>query len=94
MAESQRPQLDANVITREGQPKPAYACEGGIHCRGNGSCGSGAFQASIVYGAGVAPRRVNQEIFVEALDACLENVEWEYRDEETSRWLGNKRIRV
>ena len=23
MAESRRPQLDANVITREGQPKPA-----------------------------------------------------------------------
>ena len=35
----------------------------------------GRYKHLIAYGARVAPRRKNQEIFVEALDAYLENVE-------------------
>ena len=76
MAESQRPRLDAGLITRKGQAKPADMPAGtqntvAVTVR----LDADRYKRLISYGARFAPRRKNQEIFVEALDAYLERVE-------------------
>lgn len=76
MAENQRPRLDAGLITRKGQAKPAGMPAGtqntvAVTVR----LDADRYKRLISYGARFAPRRKNQEIFVEALDAYLERVE-------------------
>ena len=76
MAESQRPRLDAGLIARKGQAKPAAMPAGtrntvAVTVR----LDEDRYKRLITYGARFAPRRKNQEIFVEALDAYLEKVE-------------------
>ena len=75
--ESRQPRLDAGLIARKGQAKPADIPAGTQqHRRGNGFVLiSDRYKRLITYGARFAPRRKNQEIFVEALDAYLETVE-------------------
>ena len=76
MAENRRPQLDAGLIARKGEAKPAAMPAGtqntiAVTVR----LDADRYKRLIAYGARFAPRRKNQEIFVEALDAYLERVE-------------------
>ena len=76
MAESRQPRLDAGLITRKGQARPAAMPAGtqntvAVTVR----LDADRYKRLIAYGARFAPRRKNQEIFVEALDAYLERVE-------------------
>ena len=76
MAESQRPRLDAGLIARKGQAKPADT-PAGTHSTVAVTVrlDPDRYKRLITYGARFAPRRKNQDIFVEALDAYLEKVE-------------------
>lgn len=76
MAESRQPRLDAGLIARKGQAKPADMPTGtqntvAVTVR----LDPDRYKRLITYGARFAPRRKNQEIFVEALDAYLATVE-------------------
>ena len=76
MAESRQPRLDAGLIARKGQAKPADIPAGthntvAVTVR----LDPDRYKRLVTYGARFAPRRKNQEIFVEALDAYLEKVE-------------------
>ena len=69
MAESRQPTLDAGLIARKGQAKPANMPAGtqntiAVTVR----LDADRYKRLISYGARFAPRRKNQEIFVEALD--------------------------
>ena len=76
MAENRQPRLDAGLIARKGQAKPADIPAGthntvAVTVR----LDPDRYKRLITYGARFAPCRKNQEIFVEALDAYLEKVE-------------------
>ena len=76
MTESRQPRLDADLIARKGEAKPAGMPAGtqntvAVTVR----LDPDRYKRLITYGARFAPRRKNQEIFVEALDAYLEKVE-------------------
>ena len=76
MAESRQPRLDADLIARKGEAKPAGMPAGtqntvAVTVR----LDEDRYKRLIAYGARFAPRRKNQHIFVEALDAYLEKVE-------------------
>ena len=76
MAESRRARLDAGLIARKGEAKPTGMSKGtqntvAVTVR----LDEDRYKRLVTYGARFAPRRKNQEIFVEALDAYLERVE-------------------
>lgn len=76
MAESRRPQLDADLIVRKGQAKPATMPAGAQNTVAvTVRLDAERYKRLIAYGARFAPRRKNQEIFVEALDTYLDKVE-------------------
>ena len=76
MAASRQPAMDAGLIARIGQAKPADM-PAGIHntVAVTVRLHPDRYKRVIAYGARIAPRRRNQEIFVEALDAYLKKVE-------------------
>ena len=76
MAETRQPALDAGLITRKGQAKPADM-PAGVHntVAVTVRLDPERYKRLVAYGARFAPRRKNQEIFVEALDAYLATVE-------------------
>ncbi|MDD9997873.1 MAG: hypothetical protein OXP66_14355 [Candidatus Tectomicrobia bacterium] len=71
-----RPALDAGLITRKGQAKPADMLSR-VHntVAVTVRLDPDRYKRLVAYGARFAPRRKNQEIFVAALDAYLEAVE-------------------
>ena len=76
MAARQSAQLDAGLIARKGEAKPTGIPKGthntvAVTVR----LDEERYKRLTAYGARFAPRRKNQEIFVEALDAYLEKVE-------------------
>ena len=76
MAARQSAQLDAGLIARKGEAKPVGIPKGthntvAVTVR----LDEDRYKRLIAYGARFAPRRKNQAIFVEALDAYLEKVE-------------------
>lgn len=75
MAESRQPRLDAGLIARKGQAKPAMPAGTQNTVAVTVRLDAERYKRLITYGARFAPRRKNQEIFVEALDAYLEKVE-------------------
>ena len=76
MTENRRPALDAGLIARKGQAKPSDM-PAGVHntVAVTVRLDPDRYKRLVAYGARFAPRRKNQEIFVEALDAYLETVE-------------------
>lgn len=74
MTENQ-PLLDAGLITRKGQAKPAIPAGTQNTVAVTVRLDPERYKRLISYGARFAPRRKNQEIFVEALDAYLATVE-------------------
>ena len=76
MTESRQPALDAGLITRKGQAKPADR-PAGVHntVAVTVRLDPDRYKRLIAYGARFALRRKNQQIFVEALDAYLATVE-------------------
>ena len=70
--------LDAGLITRKGEAKPAaQASAPGSTVAVTVRLDPERYKRLITYGAQFAPRRKNQDIFVEALDAYLARVEVE-----------------
>ena len=76
MATRRGAQLDAGLIARKGEAKPA-AMPSGTHntIAVTVRLDPDRYKRLIAYGARFAPRRKNQEIFVKALDAYLAKVE-------------------
>ena len=69
MAARRSAQLDAGLIARKGKAKPAGTQNTvAVTVR----LDEERYKRLIAYGAQFAPRRKNQEIFVEALDAYLD----------------------
>ena len=73
MSARQKAQLDAGLIARKGEAKPATLPSGtGGTVAVTVRLDHERYKRLVTYAAGFAPRRKNQEIFVEALDAYLE----------------------